>query len=51
MIAGEQKYTGIHVPVLAIFAVPHNLGLIAQSDPAARAAYEAHDEIATGEQA
>lgn len=51
IIAGEQKYTDIRVPVLAIFAVPHNLGPMAPKDPAARASYEAHDEIATEAQA
>ena len=48
---GEQRYTDIHVPVLAIFALPHDLGPAFQGDPAARAAAEASDVARTGEQA
>jgi len=48
IIAGEEKYTDIRVPILAIFAIPHNLGPFANNDPAARAAFEARDQ-ATGE--
>ena len=48
--AGEQKYTSIPVPVLAIYAVPHDLGP-AGGDGAARAAFEANDEATTGAQA
>jgi pimeloyl-ACP methyl ester carboxylesterase len=51
VLAGEQKYTSIPVPVLAIFAVPHDLGPMPGIDPAARAAFEAHDEATTGAQA
>jgi len=47
---GEQKYTNIPVPVLAIYAVPHDLGP-AGGDAAARAAFEANDEATTGAQA
>jgi pimeloyl-ACP methyl ester carboxylesterase len=50
-MAGEQKYTDIRVPVLAIFAVPHDLGTAFQNDPAARAAAEASDLARTGPQA
>lgn len=49
--AGEEKYTNIPVPILAIFALPHDLGPVAGTDSAARAALEARDEITTGEQA
>lgn len=38
IIHGEQKYTNIPVPVLAIFAVPHKLGPMAPTDPTALAA-------------
>jgi pimeloyl-ACP methyl ester carboxylesterase len=51
VMAGERKYTEIHVPVLAIFAVPHDQGPTPQSDPAARAAAEARDVATTGSQA
>jgi pimeloyl-ACP methyl ester carboxylesterase len=47
---GEQKYTNIPVPILAIYAVPHDLGP-AGGDGAARAAFEANDEAITGAQA
>jgi non-heme chloroperoxidase len=49
--AGEQKYTDIRVPTLAIFALPHDLGPAANYDPAARAAVEAMDVATTGAQA
>jgi pimeloyl-ACP methyl ester carboxylesterase len=48
--AGEQKYTNIPVPILAIYAVPHDLGS-AGGDGAVRAAFEANDEATTGAQA
>lgn len=47
---GQQKYTRISVPILAIFALPHDLGPVAGSDPAARAKSEARDEATTGAQ-
>jgi hypothetical protein len=50
-LAGAQKYTDIRVPVLAIFAVPHDLGRTLGGDPAARAALEARDAARTGAQA
>jgi non-heme chloroperoxidase len=48
IIAGEQRYTKIPVPVLAIFAVPHNLDQMLQSptlkdNPTAQAALKASD--------
>ena len=48
---GSQKYNKIPVPILAIYAVPHDLGPQGGSDPAARAAAEARDEATTGAQA
>ena len=50
MIRGQQKYTDLRVPVLAIFALPHSPGAFAQNDPRL-AAYEAWDMGATGAQA
>ena len=47
---GEQKYTELKVPVLAIFAVPHDLGPESEESPAARAAAEASDLIRTTSQ-
>jgi non-heme chloroperoxidase len=51
IVAGQQKYTKIPVPILAIYAVPHDRGPFASADPAARAAQEARDEATTGAQA
>lgn len=51
IMAGAQKYANIPVPILAIYAVPHDLGPAVGNDPAARAAFEAHDEARTGAQA
>jgi pimeloyl-ACP methyl ester carboxylesterase len=50
VLAGEQKYTSIPVPVLAIFAVPHDLGPMPGVDPALRSKLEAQDEVTTGAQ-
>jgi len=49
--AGERKYDKIPVPVLAIFAVPHDMGAAMNADAQLRAAFDAHDEAATGGQA
>jgi pimeloyl-ACP methyl ester carboxylesterase len=51
IIAGERKYTDIQVPVLAIFAVPHDPGPFANVDPAALVAFEARDMAITENQA
>jgi non-heme chloroperoxidase len=51
IIAGMQKYTKIPAPILAIYAVPHDFGPLANSDSAARAAQEANDQETTGAQA
>ena len=40
---GEEKYTDIKCPVLAIFAVPHDLGPMFAKDPAERKIAEAMD--------
>jgi pimeloyl-ACP methyl ester carboxylesterase len=48
VIEGQQKYTEIPVPILAIFAVPHDLGSLFKDDPAARAAMEAIDTARSG---
>jgi pimeloyl-ACP methyl ester carboxylesterase len=50
IMSGVQKYTDIHVPVLAIYAVPHTT-FQPFKDDAARAAAEARDEAVTGAQA
>ena len=44
IIGGEQKYTAIRVPILAIYAVGHSLGPYADKDPVARDADLARDE-------
>jgi hypothetical protein len=51
IFAGQQKYTDIRDPILAIFAVPHDLGPAFKDDPAARAAAEANDTARAGAQA
>lgn len=52
VLAGMQKYTDIRVPVLAIFALPHDFGpTFLKDDPAARAVAEAKDLANTGAQA
>ena len=50
IIEGEQRYTDIRVPVLAVYAIPHNFGSIFH-DPAQRAAAEARDAVSFGAQA
>jgi pimeloyl-ACP methyl ester carboxylesterase len=47
--SGEQKYTAIPVPVLAIFAIPHDFGPANKGAPAIEALIEAHD-LEHGEQ-
>jgi non-heme chloroperoxidase len=51
VFAGEQKYTNIKVPILAIFAVPHHLSPLFKDDPTARSAAEALDADYSGAQA
>jgi non-heme chloroperoxidase len=51
IMAGMQEYTDIKVPILAIYAVPHDLGQQFRNDPTARAAAEARDVETTGAQA
>ena len=51
IMRGMQKYTEIPVPILAIYAVPHDRGPMASPDATARAAQEARDEETTGAQA
>jgi non-heme chloroperoxidase len=43
ILAGRQKYTEIRVPILAIFAAPHNPGPPISNDPAAKKAFQARD--------
>jgi len=51
IFAGQQKYTDIRDPILAIFAVPHDLGPAFKDDPSARAAAEVNDLARAGAQA
>lgn len=46
-----QKYTDVPVPILAIFALPHDLGTAFKDNPAARAAREARDLETRGAEA
>jgi len=47
IIRGDQEYTDIRDPILAIFAVGHRLGPYADQDPVARDAALARDEANT----
>jgi pimeloyl-ACP methyl ester carboxylesterase len=49
--AGQQKYTDIRVPALAVYAMTHDLGPAFRGNDAARAAFEANDEARTEAQA
>lgn len=49
MVSNTRKYTKIPVPILAIFAVPHDLSRMFK-DPAVRAKQEAEDAAETGKQ-
>jgi non-heme chloroperoxidase len=51
ILAGETKYSRIVAPILAIFAVPHDMGKLVGSGAARRAAFDAHDEVSKGAQA
>ncbi len=53
VIEGEEQYTKIPVPVLAIYAIPHDQGpyVAAHLSPEALAAIDARDAAATNEQA
>jgi non-heme chloroperoxidase len=51
MLNSYQKYTAIHVPVLAIFADPHDLGDAFKFNPSRREAVKARDEQTTTAQA
>jgi non-heme chloroperoxidase len=51
MSYGEHKYTEIHVPILAIFACPHNWDRVFRNDPAAKAARVAADLASCSAQA
>jgi pimeloyl-ACP methyl ester carboxylesterase len=51
MSYGEQKYTKINVPILAIFACPHNWDRAFRNDPAGKAARVAADLASCSAQA
>jgi pimeloyl-ACP methyl ester carboxylesterase len=51
IISGEQKYTDIRVPILAIFALPHSTSTAIRNDPKKLAEYEAREEAFVGAQA
>jgi pimeloyl-ACP methyl ester carboxylesterase len=48
---GEQKYTDIRVPLLAIFALPHSTSPAVRDDPKKLAEYKAREEEFVGAQA
>ena len=51
ILDGMQKYTKIPVPILAIYALPHDLGRQAPATPEGRAAQAALEEAIIGAQA
>lgn len=51
ILAGQRKFTTLHVPVLAIFALPHDLGKDFRGSPDLRAKIETWDLRQTGGQA
>jgi len=51
IMAGQQKFTDIRVPALAIYAFPHDFGDAFKDNPAARAKAEAGDIAYVGPQA
>jgi non-heme chloroperoxidase len=51
IFTGEQKYTDIRAPILAIYAVPHAFKGMFENDPVARAKAEADDLASVGAQA
>jgi non-heme chloroperoxidase len=44
---GHKKYTELHVPILAIFADPHDFGALYKDNPAAKAAVVENDRETT----
>jgi pimeloyl-ACP methyl ester carboxylesterase len=50
ILDGAQKYTKISAPILAIYALPHNLGRQAAATPEGRAAQAALEEAIIGAQ-
>jgi non-heme chloroperoxidase len=51
ILVGEQKYSRIPVPILAIFAVPHDMGSAVNNDSVLRAKFDTQDEAWVGAQA
>lgn len=51
VVAGQQKYTNIPVPALAVYAVPTNLPASLVKDAAERTAFEERNKITTEAQA
>ena len=50
VVEGEQKYTHIGCPILAVFAYPHDIGQLLHDHPGARARMEASDTAMTRSQ-
>ena len=49
ILSGQQKYTAIRVPVLAIFAFPRDLGPFVSSHPTALAAFQPSEIVSAAE--
>lgn len=50
IMTGQQRFTTLNAPALAIFAAPHDLGQMMKDNPTARAAMEANDKRNTERQ-
>lgn len=51
IMAGQQKYAGFRAPILAIYAIPHDLGAVFRGNAELQAKAEAVDAIKTETQA
>jgi pimeloyl-ACP methyl ester carboxylesterase len=51
ILSGQQKYTDIQVPILAIFALPHSTTPQIRNDPKKLAEYEERENASVGGQA
>jgi non-heme chloroperoxidase len=51
ILAGEQKYSRIPAPILAIFAVPHDMGPAINNDEVLSAKFDEQDETWVAAQA
>jgi pimeloyl-ACP methyl ester carboxylesterase len=51
ILGGQQRFTTVSAPALAIYALPHNLGPLLKDNPQARAAFQSINDRNTTRQA